>query len=180
MYFHFLRLLIPLLAPESALFIICFCTEPKQCIGIDLVSVPLGMCNVHMGLHLVLSGKCHVTLRLAYLIWTQVVGLLEMPFERFIILIIDMLVSISTKVACQMVSTQVLIEILVVVEELLAEITPRMWQYLGTFLGRRVTVLYMISQCFDVVNSLFSDEYHPSLEANFAKCFLMGLLKMAP
>ena len=103
-----------------------------------------------------------------------------MPLERFIILIIDMLVSISTKVACQMVSTQVLIEILVVVEELLAEITPRMRQYLGTFLRRRVTVLYMISQCFDVVNSLFSDEYHPPLEANFAKCFLMGLLKMAP
>ena len=72
---HFLGLLIPLFTPETIAFVVSSSIESKQGVGVDLVRVSLCVSNVHVCLHLILSSKSHVALRLANLIWTQVVGL---------------------------------------------------------------------------------------------------------
>ena len=75
-----------------------------------------------------------------------------------------------------MVSTEVVVEFVVIVEEFFAEVAPGMWKYFCASVVRSVSMLYMCPQCFQMVYPLFADEYSPSFEAYFAECFLMSTL----
>jgi len=80
----------------------------------------------------------------------------------------------------QVLPSQVVLKDLIVEEKLFAEITPRVRQNLGSFVGRRVSVLDVAPERFKVVDPLLSDKNSATLEANLAECLLVHTFKMSP
>jgi len=64
-------------------------------------------------------------------------------------------------------------EDLVIEEKLLAKITPRVRQNFSTLFSAWVTVLDMVSQLLNMVNSLFTNKHSPSNKTYLAKSLLM-------
>ena len=75
--------------------------------------------------------------------------------------------------ARQVVPAEMIVELVVVVVELFAEVAPGMGQDLRAPLVGRVTVLDVRPQCLQVVDSLLSYEHCPSFEADFAERLLV-------
>jgi hypothetical protein len=106
-------------------------------------------------------------------------GLGEVCLQVLVLFVADVLVLVSTKVAGEMVSVQVLEELQVTEEELLAEIAVRMRQDVTKLVVSYVTVLNVPSQGLDVVKALFSDEDRSTSQAHLAECLVVLGLQVA-
>ena len=101
------------------------------------------MDNVHVSFHLIFSLESNIALVLALLIWTKEMSLSEVLLERFILFVIDVFVIISAKMACQMISAEMVIELKVVIVEFFTEVAPWMWKYFcASFIGG-ISVFYV-------------------------------------
>lgn len=83
--------------------------------------------DVNVSLELVLCFKSYVAIGFANFVRADEVSLSEVGLQVLVFLVIVVLVLISTEMACQVVAGQMLKELQVAVEELLAEVAVRMW-----------------------------------------------------
>ena len=77
-----------------------------------------------------------------------------MDFQRLIVVVVHVAVLLAAQVARQVHSVEVLLEAVDVEEVLLAEVAPRVGQYLSAPITRRVTMLNVVSQFLHVVDAL--------------------------
>jgi hypothetical protein len=103
----------------------------------------------------------------------------EVTLQRRVVVVVHMLVIITAQVACEVHSLQVIMEEQLIKEELLAKITPRMWQNFSTFLRPNITIFNVVSQRLYVVNALLSNEDCATGQANLAKSLLVSCFHVA-
>lgn len=97
-----------------------------------------------------------------------------------VIRVIHVLELVIAEVAGQVHSLEMVQENQIVEKVLLAEVTPGVGQNLGSFLRARVTMLNMVTQGLDMVDSLLSNEDSPSREADLTEGLLMDRLRVPP
>ena len=102
------------------------------------------MFNCHMRFQLCLCPECHVAFQFALFEWTYVVSPSKMSLQGCVIFIIYGLIVIRTKVALQMITIQMINELQVIEEMLLAKVTPRVGEDLCLTLSPGVSIIDMI------------------------------------
>lgn len=112
-----------------------------------------------MSFQFILSFKGHVAPGLAQLIWAQKMGPSKVGLKALVVSVVNVFVILTTQVASQVLSAQVVEEFLIIEEVFLTKITPRMRQYFCLLVVSWVSILYVSSQMFNVINPLFSYEY---------------------
>lgn len=85
-------------------------------------------------------------------------GLRKMLLQRFIPLIEPVLVEIAAKMTRQVHFAQMIHKAEIVVEEFATKIAPRMWQDFRVTLICWISMIYVISQGFHVIDALFANE----------------------
>ena len=90
------------------------------------------------------SLEGNIALGLACFVRTQVVCGLEVPLQRFIVVIVYILVVLTAKMTRQMHPTQMIKECLIIKEEFFAKLAPWMRQDFGATLISGISVLQMV------------------------------------
>lgn len=116
------------------------------------------MLDLDMRLQLVLSPESDVALLLALLVRTYVVSVREVSLQAPVVSVVHVFVEVAAEVTRQVLPVQVVYELQLVEEVLLAEITPRVRQNLRLPVRPRVSLIYMGAQLVQVVQALLSDE----------------------
>ncbi len=111
-----------------------------------------------MRLKFILSPECYVALLFAIIIWTEVMRFREMILQAWVRRVVYVLVVVWAKMASEMLPAQVIKEDLVIEEVLEAEIAPWVRQNLSLSVCARISIVNMISDLFNVVEPLLSDE----------------------
>ena len=112
-------------------FLLVF-VESKKRIGIDFAALFLEVVGyVKMSFQLVLSFKSDITFFFALLVRTNEMRQGEVLFEIGVFIIVDVFVVMTAQVARQVLAMQVVEELPVVEEKLLAEVAKRMRQNLA-------------------------------------------------
>ena len=137
------------------------------------------MGDVEMSLKLAFGLEGHVALGTAGVIGAHKMGSREVDLQLLVIVVPRVFVIISAKVTRQMHTMEMLTKFLCIVEELLTEVAPWMWQDFGTRRTGWVTIFNMLPKLLQMVDSLFSNEYGASLETHQAECLLMDGLHVA-
>jgi hypothetical protein len=131
-----------------------------------------------MGLEFLLCSEGNVALALALLVRTDMMSSCEMLFQAVVVLVVSVFKVVAAQVTSQMHSTHMILELNIVIEVFLAEVTPRVRKDFRSLLRSRVSSFNVRSQFIKMVNSLFPYEDSPAFNTNFAVSFLVLLLKM--
>jgi len=166
-------------APDPAVFVVIFEVEPRVHIVRSYLVASRRMYHFRVRFQLVLTLESHVTLIFAVFVGAQVVRLVEVFFETRVVRVVVALVEIVAQVAGQMQALQVVQEDLVVVIELLAEVTPRVRQDFRALFAAWVAVLDVLAKFLSVIDPLLPDEHSAACQANLTESLLMHLLHVS-
>ena len=156
-----------------------FEAEQRRRVYLTLVG-PARVHQFHVSLELGLRLERHVALGLALLVRADEVTLREVNFQRVVVLVVHVLeLVVGAQVARQVGSLQVVHEGELIEVVLLAEVAPGVGQDLGTPLVGGVSVLDVLAELLDVVDSVFANEDGAALETDFAESFLVHGLEVA-
>ena len=146
-----LILLVLFSAPLASLscpiiIVIVVVAETKQsvCIDFSLIARVSRVNYVQVRLQLVFSSKRDIALLLALFIRAKEVRPRKMHLQGLIVVVVHVAVLLAAQVTRQVHSVEVLLEAVDVEEVLLAEIAPRVRQYLGAPVAGRITMLDMV------------------------------------
>jgi hypothetical protein len=175
--FRVSNLHLKLLLRLRILFVILFKFKAKQSISLgDFLSSLVF--NVNVSLQLILSPKSHIAFVLAILIWADVMGSGKVSLEVKVGIVVNVLEYVSAQVACEMHSTKMVKEQLVIEVILLAEIAPWMRQDFCLLLRAHISKLDMVLQIFDIVKLLLSNEDKPSFNTDPTESLLVVSFQM--
>ena len=124
-----------------------FSLEAQEGVGFDLAlrGATLVVLYVEVGAQLVLCFESDVALGFAGLVGADHVRAREMDFQVFVRVIVNVFVVVSAKMACQVISRQVIEELQVIKEKLFTKVAIGMGKYLSMPLIADVSELYMLS-----------------------------------
>ena len=98
-----------------------------------------------MGSQLIFGFESHVAFGFTGLVGADYVGSWKMDFKTFIRVVVNIFVVISAKMACQVISWQVIKELQIIEVKFFTEIAVWMWQHLTMPIIANVTELDVLS-----------------------------------
>ena len=96
-----------------------------------------------------------------------------------ILSVVDILMSITTQMACQVLPVYVVDESQVIEQELLAEVAVWMRHDLSVPFVTNVSVFNVVTELLDVIQSLLTNENCSTFEANLAEGSVMCTFQMS-